>query len=66
MAKQQVTLELRKSHVEGEGYIAHLVVGDERIFIDRVLLDVFAADDLHNTLAKEFSKCGVSLLEDLE
>lgn len=64
--RPEITLELRKSHVIGEGYVAHLVFGDERIFIDRILTDVLEADDLHSRLAMEFSKCGIALVEDLE
>jgi hypothetical protein len=66
MSKPKVTLRLRKSHIEGEGYIAYLVVASEKIFIDVPLPDIMAADDLHTKLAKAFSLCGINLLEDLE
>ena len=64
--RPRITLELKPSHVLDEGYDAHLIVGDEIIWIDRVLPDAIAADDFHSQLAKQFSKCGIDLVEDLQ
>lgn len=66
MNRPRITLELRESFVRGDGYLAHLIVGDERLWLDCVLPDFFAADDYHSKLAKAFSSCGIDLIEDVE
>lgn len=60
--RPQITLEVKKSHASGEGYIAHLVVGTARIWIDKPLCTINDANDLHTNLAKEFSTCGIDLV----
>ena len=64
--RARIVLELRESHIAGEGFTAYLIVGNERIAIDRLLPDEIAADDLHSRLAKEFAKHSIDLVEDLQ
>ena len=63
--KPRITLELRKSR-DGSCYIAHLVVGTRRIWIDVCLPDWESADDYHTSLAKDFAAAGIALVEDIQ
>lgn len=66
MSRPRITLELRKFEVADAGYSAYLIVGNARIWIDTLLPDIAAADDLHTRMAKQFAACGIDLVEDIQ